>query len=183
MRHPGSFRDRRGAGRPRGMGESRQRARPPRSRRQHVLAKRTVHVRASAAVDHRSLAGRTPADVHDRRRSRRRLQRRNLQLPRASSGARLARPSFPDELGHRSPAVRIPRVGRRAALEAPRHVCVRDCRPSQAGALRCPRSLRRKATPMSRITSERACLRIESARGPARCPATSTRRRSLHTSV
>ena len=59
------------------------------------------------------LAGRPPADGRCRRIGLGRLQRRDLQLPRAAARARRPRPCVPDALGHRSHRSRLQAVGHR----------------------------------------------------------------------
>ena len=116
-------------GRPRGARADDPRTRAPWARRRG-LPRRGVRrrdrrrARVPPAVDHRP-RDREPADRQRGRLGPGRLQRRDLQLPRAARGARGTRPPLRDERGHRGdrPPLRGPRPALRRAAE--RHVRVR----------------------------------------------------------
>ena len=120
------------------------RARSPRARRSGHVPGRRRRARHDAAGDHRP-RHRPPADDQRRRQHDPRLQRRDLQLPRAARRARSARPSLPHAERHRGDPAGL--GGRRRGLRrAPaRDVRLRHLGRAPAHALPGARSRRQEA--------------------------------------
>ena len=106
-----------------------------------------VGLRPPAAVDHRSV-DRPAAAVQRGRQRRRHLQRRDLQLPVADSGAGGARPHVPHQERHRGHRSRVGGVGRSVRRALPRHVRVRAVGPQPRDAVSRARPPRREAAPL-----------------------------------
>ena len=100
--------------------------------------------RPSAAVDHRPV-DRPAAAVQRGRQRRRRLQRRDLQLPGADPRADGARPRVPHAQRHRGHRPRLGGVGRGVRRALPRHVRVRAVGPQPRDAVPRARPARRQA--------------------------------------
>ncbi len=99
---------------------------PPRTGRIGRLDAESCRPGSSPAGHHRPERGRRAADVDGRRADLAHVQRRNLQLPGASIGARSARPSLPEPYGQRGHSLRVSRIRRGVHQPPARHVRVRD---------------------------------------------------------
>ncbi len=100
---------------------------------------------APPALDHRSRSARQPADDVVGRALRARLQRRDLQLPRAARGACARRPRLPHLVRQRGAHRRLCELGREGAAAVHRDVRLRSPRPRTPGIVPGPRSLRHQA--------------------------------------
>ncbi len=122
-------------------------ARASRSRCAGPVRARAGALRAHAAVGDRPRR-QSAADVDGRRPADRRVQRRDLQLPRAARRARSPRLRVSHRRRHRGPAGGVARVGRSAGRPAARDVRLRAVGRIDAHAVRGPRSPRRQAVPL-----------------------------------
>ena len=115
-----------------------------------------------------------PADLRRARALLGDAERRDLQLRRASRGARGARPRLLDRLGHGGDRPRLRGVGARVPPAPERRLRARDLGSRAAGALPRPGSLRRAAA-LPRLVRRRSLLRL---RGQGAAPASDGARAS-----
>ena len=118
---------------------------PPRTGRIGRLDAESCRPGSSPAGHHRPERGRRTADVDGRRSDLAHVQRRNLQLPGASIGARSARPSLPEPYGQRGHSLRVSRIRRGVHQSPARHVRVRDLGRATTPAAGRARSSRQEA--------------------------------------
>ena len=131
-------------------------SRPGRERLAGVcFARRAGRAGPSPAVDHRSVRGRRAADDRPERNAAPHLQRRDLQLHRASRGVEGEGRDFPDRFGQRRAAARLFRLGPGLPAQAARHVRFPDLGRAPAPPRGGPRPLRHQAAVLFRHPARR----------------------------
>ena len=131
------------------------------------------HSLPSPAVDPRSDRSRLAADGHRRRPLLHRLQRRDLQLPRAAGRAGKSGPCVSVPQRHRGAAACPDRMGPRRPAPADRHVRLRPAGSAGTQAAAGPRFLRHQAALLCqhaaglrvRLGDQGACWRSPTCRG------------------